>query len=310
MVSMGLDSTAIQFLCSAKCAGVDFSDTLMVGRQSFYMHPKVLQRVLSRLGSATDARGFLRENQWGEAFFKLLGAHRISSLDVSDFEGATIIADLNSPIPDHLSEGFSVVFDGGTLEHIFEITVALKSCMQMVRVGGHFIQVTGANNFAGHGFWQFSAELIYRVFAPENGYQVEAVLMHENTPGGAWYSVQDPKEVHDRVELCNSTPTYILTIAKRISTTEIFVRPPQQSDYVFAWAGQTRAPHKKRLQRLNELRRRFIPKPIRRSVKLVWDLLRAPFRRPRAPFDRPYYRRVSERDLLNGRLKGRKYQSS
>ncbi len=31
--------------------------------------------------------------------------------------------------------------DGGTLEHIFNVPVALKSYMEMVRVGGHLILV-------------------------------------------------------------------------------------------------------------------------------------------------------------------------
>jgi hypothetical protein len=298
---MGIDTAMAQFLCGAKCAGVDFSDTLTLGRQSFNPHPRVLQRIFSRLGSGTDARTFVRENTWAEPFLQVLGAQNLASLDLSDFEGATIVADLNYPIPDHLLQRFSVVFDGGTLEHVFEITTAIKNCMQMVRVGGHFIQVDGANNYAGHGFWQFSAELIYRVFAPENGYQIETVLLHENIPGGAWYAVQDPKEVKERVELCNGVSTYIMTIAKRISTVEIFAKPPQQSDFVLAWTGQTKA--KTPPSRLQRFRRKYIPTPIRRFPKLVWDLFRAPFRRPRAPFDRPYYRRVPDAEVLSGRFR-------
>lgn len=39
-------------------------------------------------------------------FFRSLGFNEVSSLDASDFEGATFIHDLNKvPVPDHLMEG-------------------------------------------------------------------------------------------------------------------------------------------------------------------------------------------------------------
>ena len=174
--------------------------------------------------------------------FELFGAKQVASLDASDYEHARYIHDLNTPLPDHLREKFSVVFDGGTLEHIFNIPQALKNCMEMVRIGGHFIQLTVANNYMGHGFWQFSPELIYRVFSSENGFKVIAVLLHEpiiirsaGTSFGNWYMVIDPAECQSRVELTNDKPNSYCTIAQRISGSAIFANPPQQSDYVAVW---------------------------------------------------------------------------
>jgi hypothetical protein len=74
---------------------------------------------------------------WSDPFFKLLGASQVGPIDVSAYQGASIIHDLNEPIPGALHERFDVVFDCGTLEHIFNVPVALKSYMDMVRVGGH-----------------------------------------------------------------------------------------------------------------------------------------------------------------------------
>jgi 2-polyprenyl-3-methyl-5-hydroxy-6-metoxy-1,4-benzoquinol methylase len=53
------------------------------------------------------------------------------------------------------------VFDGGTLEHIFDYPTAIKNCMKMVKPGGHLLLTTPANNWFGHGFYQFSPELFY-----------------------------------------------------------------------------------------------------------------------------------------------------
>ncbi len=303
---MGLDTSSIMFLCAARSMGVDFGSTAMVGRQSFWPDEAALRRVFSVLGIDRDAADFLRQHEYGEEFFSLLGAHHVDSVDVSPYERATILHDMNLPLPIELRERFTLVYDGGTLEHVFNIPQAFKNCMEMVRVGGHFTQVNVANNFAGHGFWQFSPELIFRMFSEQNGFRLEAVLMHEVTPGGAWYLVSDPDDLRQRVQLCNDQPTYILTIAKRFDRAPIFARTPQQSDYVNLWdrsLNDTPQVHEAGW-------RHYIPPSVKQLLK---SLLGRVYHRPRdgcwptlAPgFSPKAYRVISEDDLLRGRLPGR-----
>ncbi len=316
---MGLDTASVKFVCAAKSFGVDFTDTLMIGRQSLLTTPASLQRVFSILGIDLDADEFLRENDYGEAFFSLMGAKKVNSLDYSSYEDATIIHDMNSPISDDLRGRYSVVYDGGTLEHVFNMPQALKNCMEMVRVGGHFMQVQNANNFLGHGFWQSSPELIFRAFSAANGYQVEAVLLHEVLPGAgwvsrndAWYAVADPDEIKQRVELCNSFSTYILTIARKVTDMEIFAQSPQQSDYVAAWGRNTRAktesasaPDSRDLDsHIGRPRswRSYVPKRVKRMLQSLQRMLQ-PVQPVPGPFDRPYFKCIREDDVLRGKLK-------
>ncbi len=169
---MGLDTPSVIFLCAAKKLGADFTSTAMVGRQIFFTNARVMARVFSALGLDENAGDFVRlsNNQFAEPYFRLLGATSITSVDYSPYESATVLHDMNLPIPDSLKGRFTVVHDGGTLEHVFNIAQALKNCMEMVQVGGHFIQVTCANNYMGHGFWQFSPEVVFRAFVPANGF--------------------------------------------------------------------------------------------------------------------------------------------
>ena len=170
----------------------------------------------------------------------------------------------------------------------------------------------------GHGFWQFSPELLFRVFSPANGYEVKIVLLHEVVSQRAWYVVSDPDQVHQRVTLCNSNPTYILTIAKRIAKCEIFSQPPLQSDYSAIWSRSDRASRKqsqpssnssprdqvsKKIAQKFRLRRylsKSVEKPLRvichRALALKTALTRT------SPFNRPYYRGISEYKLLRGML--------
>ena len=74
-------------------------------------------------------------------------------------------------------ESFSrdLVFDGGTLEHVFNFSTALKNCMQMVAPGGRFVSVTMPNNWSGHRFSPVSPALSYRTRSPEHGFSVTCI---------------------------------------------------------------------------------------------------------------------------------------
>jgi SAM-dependent methyltransferase len=157
------------------------------------------------------------------------------SLDASAFEGAEIVHDLNQPVGENLKQRFDVVYDGGTLEHVFNFPVALQNCMEMVREGGRFITHTCANNWCGHGFYQFSPELFYSVFCEDNGFEVERMIVHAVGPYGRWYEVANPSEIFSRIELITFYPVQMLVQARRVKIVPIFAKTPQQSDYVTRW---------------------------------------------------------------------------
>ena len=62
---------------------------------------------------------------------------------------------LNQPLSADLEEAFTAVVDCGSLEHVFDFPAAVRNCMRMVAVDGHSLSVTPADNWAGHGFYQF-----------------------------------------------------------------------------------------------------------------------------------------------------------
>ena len=298
---MGLDAPAVKFLCAAKSMGVDFSNTATIGRQSFFPDPLSLRKVFSVLGVSRDVEAFLRENPYGEAFFSLLGARCVDSIDCSGYEEATILHDMNTSISDDLRGRFSLVHDGGTLEHVFNAVQGLQNCLKMVRVGGHFSMANVANNFMGHGFWQFSPDLIFRALSPANGFRIKCVLLNEAVAGGAWYLTADPAEVRSRVELRNSLPTYIMALAQRVSESEIFTIPPQQSDYSALWEAQGK--DGKPIALSSATWRRWAPAFLRRAWRRIRS--RGFFVRRQKEFNPLHYRKIAERDLLQGRLDGK-----
>ncbi len=192
----------------------------MIGRQGLHLNQNDFKNIQENFGhsfdDATINQIFTGTHGYAEELFRQIGAKEIHSFDISDYQKSTYIHDMNQPIPDCFKYKYSTVLDGGSLEHIFNFPVAIKNCMEMVSVGGHFIGITPGNNYMGHGFFQFSPELYFSIFTAENGYEMVSVIAYENKPRSNWYLVKNPNEVKDRVTLTNCKLVSLLIEAKRI----------------------------------------------------------------------------------------------
>src|SRR5690242_87594 len=199
---MGLDIHSVQFLLRAHKQGVHFGKVLTVGRLRLDVFPEKVRQLLQEHSLPCEPfEETVPACEFAEEFFRCLGATQVDTLDASNYEGATLVHDLNRPISPEWKGRYDVVCDGGTLEHVFNFPVALQNCMELVRVGGHLFIDSPANNFFGHGFYQFSPELFYSALSEENGYAVTEMIVHPAGPQATWYRVANPKTIGSRVEL-------------------------------------------------------------------------------------------------------------
>lgn len=266
---MGLDLCAEDILRAAKARGADLSRVAMLGRQ--------------RHGD-----GF------AEPFFRSLGADSVQSIDYSAFEGAEIIHDMNAPLPQNLKGKFTFVFDGGTLEHIFNAPQALRTCIELLAPAGTIVHVLPGNNFMGHGFWQFSPELFYRVYSPANGFTDTKVMVQEirrwwrRAAYVDFFLAYDPAELGWRVELQNHWQTNLAVIATRGELVEPFSEWPQQSDYSTLWNSDGQDRSTARAAGWKASIRRLIPEGGERLL--------------RGRFVNKAYARIDRNDVLAGRF--------
>jgi SAM-dependent methyltransferase len=256
---VAVTATTAEFLAEARRAGADFGSTLTIGRQATFAGPLALGGILRRNGlwpAGETRRAFMRRFADGPPWFadpylRLLGAHEVRALDVSAYEGADIVHDLNEPVPAELERRFDLVFDGGSLEHVFDVAAALRNYMRMVRVGGRLIVATMADNHCGHGFYQLSPELFFRALSERSGYRVERLhlageeldfsrpiagvsLVYDTSGGGRW-AVADPEVVRERVLVRGRGGVVLLVEARRVADVAPLAEPPQQSDYEPLW---------------------------------------------------------------------------
>jgi hypothetical protein len=235
---MGLDINGVKFLLHSQRHGVSFARTAMIGRQSMLIGKEEFAELMREAGeneAAKRAGEFTGEGAYAEPLLRFLGAEEIVSFDASDYESASVMHDFNEPIGDEYKARFSAVLDGGTLEHVFNYPQALMNCMEMLGVGGHFLAITPGNNYLGHGFYQFSPELFFRVFSDANGFELERMLVFEEIPNCDWYEITDPDAIRERVTLVNGAPSLLLIVARRTAIRPIFETAPQQSDYFAMW---------------------------------------------------------------------------
>lgn len=132
----------------------------------------------------------------------------------------------------------------------------------MLAVGGHFLAIVPCNNFLGHGFYQFSPELFYRVFGESNGFEVRNLFVFEDRPRTTWFEVRDPARAGRRVELANRWPTYLAVLARKCREAALFTECVYQSDYQSLWDH----PHKRLdspMWRLGRRLMRFVPARLR-----------------------------------------------
>ncbi len=238
---MGINAGFAALLVRARAAGVAFTDTVTVGRQSLKVPEADLRGFATRL-KAADPRAAIGA-RYAEPFLTgLLGARTVQSIDYSDYQEASIVHDLNQPIPAALHRRFDALIDGGSLEHIFDVRQALANYMTLVRAGGSIFLYTPANNLCGHGFYQYSPEFFYRVFSADNGYAIETVTLVE-TPllsveasrQRRYFATVDPEAADKRVLFMGSKPVMAFVHARCVHECAPFARPPLQSDYHRKW---------------------------------------------------------------------------
>ena len=285
---MGVERNAARALIWARQHGVDFTATALIGRSFLYLGGWDLEEVFSQHSSIPcppdAARKIMTEaDGYAEPFFRRLGATTVDSFDASSYEKATHIVDMNTPLPPGFRQKYSLVYDGGTLEHVFNFPVAVKNCMEMVAPGGHFISVAPTNNFMGHGFYQFSPELFYNIFSEPNGYRVVKMAVFEDRRFAPWYEVKNPADIRTRVILANHYPTHLLVIARREKVADIFKTTPQQSDYQVNWRAGVTSASGAQEDRESPWWKSWIPTALKVKIKIQLHLLRQRLTNPYRP---------------------------
>jgi hypothetical protein len=229
---MGVDTHALNFLRYASNKK-PFGATLTIGRQSLFVSEAIARAVTNAMPE------YEHKDYCEDLLLGYFGASTVDSVDHSAYENASHSHDMNVPAPQPLVGQFDTIFDGGCLEHIFNVPQALKNCSAFCKADAQIIHVLPANNFCGHGFWQFSPELFFSLYSKANGYSDTEVFLADLMNASIWYRVKQPAN-GKRVDVASSNPLYVLVRTVRAGK-EFSHANVQQSDYVYEWANMNRS---------------------------------------------------------------------
>jgi hypothetical protein len=288
---MGINYCDALMYWKARERGIRFDQLLTLGHQTLFLHPSEVGFFRDVYRKAFDSSSVtsLDHYRWGdyadEFLCDFLGASSIRVLDASPYEGADTIHDMNTPVPDAWHGQYDAVIDSGSLEHIFNFSVAIANLANMLKVGGTIFVTTPANNLMGHGFYQFSPELMFRVFSEANGFTVDKVLLVEAgypsvelTKNHTVYEVVDPDHVRARVGLISKKPVMMMVEAKKIRDAQMFATAPLQSDYVAMWDSHDGNPTTSSIKRVVKRSAQELPIAVRAPIRGHLDKRKFSFR--------------------------------
>ncbi|MCX7748464.1 MAG: hypothetical protein N2645_16490 [Clostridia bacterium] len=163
---------------------------LTLGRQDIYFSDNILRSTAKDLGYnlKNEQPTFSLRNDYAKKGFisdvymlKCIGFKEVISLDYSDYESAQIVFDLNNTnLPDNLIEGFDMIIDGGTIEHVFHIPNAMYNIFRMLRIGGRIIHFSPSSNLVDHGFYMLSPTFFFD-FYNANSFEVNHICLFRYT---------------------------------------------------------------------------------------------------------------------------------
>ncbi|MDT8327992.1 MAG: methyltransferase domain-containing protein [Roseovarius sp.] len=228
--------------------------TLMLGRQGFKIqgkYRKLYDKTLKRHGVAGTRFDFLQEDGYCETLMRKLGFGEIEAMDFSAYEGADVIHDLNKKPAKKLENKFDLIFDGGTIEHVFNVPMALEGVLRMLKPGGRFVSANGLNGWHGHGMYQFNPELVWTFWRRACNCKVMDCRAIPIEPDAGYKHIEfaDPAEVGHRLRLKNKIGPGRTYLYYEVEKTDQSHLPDfaLQSDYEASWQGHDNA-GKTRLQ--------------------------------------------------------------
>jgi SAM-dependent methyltransferase len=157
------------------------------GVQGIDMNYKEAQTLLIKEGFAfreimkeeimLDANSSHKDAIHQTVFFKMLGFSTTDSIDYFPNEDPTYVIDLNEPIKEELWDNYDMVFDGGTLEHCFNVKEVLSNAVRLLRVGGRVVHLVPMSGVINHGYYMFSPILFYEFYKTNQFTEIESRIL-------------------------------------------------------------------------------------------------------------------------------------
>lgn len=180
-------------------------------------------------------RGRYPNGTYCEPLFRDFGFETVDSLDNSSYENASIIHDMNKALPADAMQGYDIILDAGTTEHIFNVAQVYDNIIDLLSPGGLLLSLVPNNNMSGHGIYQFSPEFFMTICAGSHGLSLKSLrLARPSTDSTYWVDVNDRHgNGRNLARIETSESVYVISLAERVAgpRKKLVDDSPQQYSY-------------------------------------------------------------------------------
>jgi hypothetical protein len=182
-----LDFSQVENILTFGSHGVEVKEEYIKSKLKFY-NKKINHNVPVTYDPTTHYDGVSQKS-----LFNILGIKTVESLDYFEHENATHIADLNEILPTKLYNKYNLVYDGGTLEHVFNISNGLKNVVKVLKNNGNIVHVLPVSGAINHGFFQVSPILLFDFYS-KNGFTDLKCFLYYKSNGNYYYTNYHPSD--------------------------------------------------------------------------------------------------------------------
>jgi hypothetical protein len=245
---MGLTGYAVDAIGREHAYRPISGDVLFIGRQTVSISASELASRLRAHGNTVDVtaieidrtttyRSLHASKQVSDrSIFLALGGCRVKALDVSPYEGAEIIHNLNEPIPDSLRERVDFIVDGSTLDNVFDPAMALRNLAAMLKPGGRLLMIDARS--PRDGSYQLCSPAWYFDFCVTNGFadcKTYACISAGNRANAHWLDPAFMRTAEARVRVpllaCWWRIPFTLVLAEKGTAPSSALVSPTQAHY-------------------------------------------------------------------------------
>jgi hypothetical protein len=192
---MGMPKQVIKLLLNENEYKKINGEFLVCGRQSILINKTIIKDLLSSNHELLES---LLDKWHGEnldintrhgkdsikddVFLKTLFNINYNCIDISEYEGANIILDLNYPIPNESNSKYDFIFSGGCLDNIFNPVSFLVNTTNLLKPGGRIVHYETFSGVMG-SFLGFTPEWFYGYYGINNFTDCKVYVCHQTKKG-------------------------------------------------------------------------------------------------------------------------------
>jgi hypothetical protein len=240
---MGIDIVGFHSFLKGLLHTKNYNNILTLGRQGLDINLDIANHIAKQYNIYFQSNypfvpweEFSPNKAFCERMLTSFGFKNVDSIDFSDYEKASIIHDLNKPIPTDLKK-YDYILDGGTVEHIFNAPQVYENIFNLLEVNGIYVSIACNNNYSGHGFYQYSPDFYASIMQNKYGMELlELKLAKLHTEPKDWHDVSVIHMDYNGRNIFHfdtNTPVYIVCVARKISNerASLILEPPMQYSY-------------------------------------------------------------------------------